>query len=186
MEKENLEFEEHEFDGIKELNNPMPNWLMIIFLVTIGFSMIYFVHYFSSDLWGENQENEYKTEVAEYAKIKEQLKKDNIASGIGMTLEQQIELGKSLYTEKACTACHGINGEGNDIGPNLTDQYWINGCSKEEVVAIITKGNPTKGMLAYESQLSESQIESLAIFILNNLMGSNPQNAKSNQGEICN
>jgi len=84
----------------------------------------------------------------------------------------------------ACMACHGIQLEGNAIGPNLVDEYWISGCSFEDVFNIIKNGNVSKGMTAFKMQLSDARIQKVASYVLS-LQGTNPPNAKAAQGDKC-
>ena len=83
-----------------------------------------------------------------------------------------------------CFACHGMNGEGNAIGPNLTDDSWISGCDFQSVFNIIKNGNPTKGMTAFKGQISDQKIQKVSSYVLS-LNGTNPANAKEPQGEKC-
>lgn len=174
--------EEHEYDGIKELNNPAPYWVILLFLVTIGFSGIYLIKYFGYPNNGMDQNSEYLASV-EKAKKEAASKAGN--KEVQLTEEEMIKAGTQLYLEKGCIACHGAKGEGNAIGPNLTDKSWINGCSMENVVDVITNGRPEKGMTAFKSSLSEGEIKQLSTYILKSLVGSNPEKAKAAQGEEC-
>lgn len=81
-------------------------------------------------------------------------------------------------------ACHGINGEGNAIGPNLTDEYALNGCDFMSTFNIIKEGNPAKGMTAFKGQISDEKIQKLASYVMS-MVGTNPDNAKDPQGEKC-
>jgi len=87
----------------------------------------------------------------------------------------------SLY-DVHCANCHGSSGEGG-IGPNLTDEYWIYGGRIGQIVHIINKGVPAMGMIAWERTLTPDQVHALASFILIELQGTNPPNAKAPQGE---
>jgi len=84
-----------------------------------------------------------------------------------------------------CFACHGMNGEGNAIGPNMTDEYYLHGCKIQDVVNVIKNGVPAKGMTPYKAQLSDEKIMKVASYILS-LRGTKPANAKAPQGEKCN
>ena len=173
-----------DFDGIKELNNPAPNWIVLIFLATIGFSMFYAVRYFGYPGNGKDQASEYKQSSAEFDKA--HARKDDAGNG-GIVLGQQemIAAGAQLFTKKGCIACHGTNGEGNAIGPNLTDNFWLNGCSLENVTHMITEGKPEKGMMPFKTMMTQDEIKSIAVFVLKKLVGSNPANAKAAQGVEC-
>lgn len=174
----------HEYDGIKELNNPAPFWIILIFLVTIGFSLVYVIRNFGYPNNGRDQKSEYEKEMAAAANQKANMQK--LEANVGIIDEKQmIEAGAKIFTEKGCIACHGINGEGNNIGPNLTDNFWINGCAEENLTKIISEGKPEKGMTSFKAMLTEEQIKQVATFVLKKLVGSNPANAKAAQGEEC-
>lgn len=175
----------HEYDGIVELNNPSPKWIIIIFLVTIAFSIIYAIHYFGYPGNEMDQASEYERKVAAFEAKKAEMRAESAANAEELDITAILEAGKNLYAEKGCIACHGANGEGNAIGPNLADNFWLNGCSEEDVIKIITEGKPEKGMTPYKSMMSETQIKHLATYILESLVGSEPANAKEAQGVEC-
>jgi cytochrome c oxidase cbb3-type subunit 3 len=174
----------HEYDGIKELNNPPPYWITLIFLVTIAFSMFYVIHFFGYPNNKKDQISIYEQKVADFELKKAEMQQE-ASGGIVMNDAEILAEGEKLYTEKGCMACHGLKGEGNNIGPNLTDNFWINGCSSEDIVKIITEGKPMKGMTPYKNMMTEKQISHLTAYIKTSLVGSNPANAKSAQGEEC-
>ncbi|MCE1198313.1 MAG: cytochrome c [Marinilabiliales bacterium] len=174
----------HDYDGIKELSNPAPYWIMLLFLGTIGFSLFYFVHYFGYPNNGRDQVSEYNQQMAQFEK--ERQSQNNDASGLAMIdTKEAKEAGAKLFTEKGCIACHGMKGEGNAIGPNLTDHFWINGCKPENIIKMINEGKPEKGMTPFKGILTDAQIKSLTAYILGTLVGSNPPNAKAPQGVEC-
>jgi len=95
-----------------------------------------------------------------------------------------VDAGKALFSAKACFACHGMNGEGNAIGPNLADDFSKHGCSEDDIVKVITDGAAGTTMVAYKAQLKPEEIKQLAAFIVS-LQGSNPANAKAAEGDKC-
>ncbi len=179
--KNNIKEEDtHEYDGIKELNNPSPLWVIFLFMATIGFSGIYAVKYFGYPKNGMDQQSEYKISVEE--------QKNNMSSernGIVLAEPEMIAAGEKLFKEKGCIACHGSKGEGNTIGPNLCDNFWLNGCKSDEIEHIIKEGKPEKGMTPFKSTLSDAQIKQITTYILKSLVGSNPANGKTAQGVEC-
>lgn len=173
---------DHEYDGIQELDNPAPRWIMLLFYITIGWSILYGAYYF----WlkqGPHQDEEYAMKSAAHDE-KYQITSISADDLVAFTDEASLAEGKQVYTEMACMACHGMNGEGNAIGPNLTDNSWIHGCSIEDVFNIIKNGEPSKGMTPFKGQLSDEKIQKVASYVLS-LVGSNPANAKAPQGEEC-
>jgi len=177
--------EGHEYDGIKELDNPPPFWLMSLFYVSVMFSVAYAAYYFWLGM-GDLQAAEYKRELAT-AQINMQNKQaensfdeNNIAL---FTDDTNISEGQKLFETKTCTTCHGQHGEGNAIGPNLSDEYWIHGNTPEKLFQVVKNGVPTKGMTPFKGQLTEEQMVQVLSYILLKIQGSNPENAKAPQGE---
>lgn len=171
-------------DGIKELNNPPPNWILFVLLLTYGFSLFYLIHYFGYPNNGNDQVTEYKNKMATVEMEKKQAQA-SAEGGVVMTKEEILAEGAKLYTQKGCIACHGMKGEGNNIGPNLTDTYWINGCSEENLITIVTEGKPEKGMTPYKTMMTPEQIKTISLYVMQGLVGSNPENAKAPQGVEC-
>lgn len=174
--------EDHNYDGIQELDNPPPRWIMALFYITIGFSIIYGAYYF----WlkqGDHQDAEY---ARKSEKHEEKYNLNNQSAGeiILFTDASSLEEGKQIYKEMNCFACHGMNGEGNAIGPNMTDEYWLHGCKIQDVVNIIKNGVPAKGMTPFKGQLSDEKILKVSSYVLS-MVGSNPPNAKAAQGVKC-
>lgn len=96
--------------------------------------------------------------------------------------EKDIASGKNFYDAK-CLACHGQDGVGNAIGPNLTDKYWLEGGSINDIFKVIKYGIPEKGMVAWERMLTGRSIEQITSYIIS-LQDTNPPNAKAPQGEL--
>ena len=173
---------DHDYDGIQELDNPPPRWIMAIFYVSIAFAIIYAAYYFWLDV-GDTQDAEYvrKSQIHD---VKYQLANQSTEDLILLTDIADLESGKIVYNEMNCFACHGMNGEGNAIGPNLTDDSWINGCDFQSVFNIIKNGNPIKGMTAFKGQISDKKIQEVSSYVIS-LIGTTPVNAKEPQGVKC-
>jgi cytochrome c oxidase cbb3-type subunit 3 len=178
--------EDHDYDGIKELDNKPPPWLMWVFYLTVLWSAGYFGYFVF--FGGPNQATEYSKEIA----IVDSTKTDSLTKGLDennivlLKDEKSFVAGAELYKSKTCFTCHGNNGEGNNVGPNLTDNAWIHGNKPNEVFKTIKYGFITKGMLPYKDQLSDQQILELTSYILIKFKGSNPANAKAPQGTVIN
>lgn len=186
IEKEGEIMLDHDYDGIKELDNNLPPWWKYGFYLTIIFAMVYLVHFHIAKT-GDLQGDEYKKEVAKAdAEIAEYLKnsKNNVDETNVATLTDPADLaaGKEIFTG-ICSTCHGKLGEGNSIGPNLTDDYWLHGGSIVDVFKTIKYGWPDKGMQSWKDTYSPMQIAQLASYV-RSLHGTNPPNAKDKQGEL--
>lgn len=197
IEKEaSIQFE-HEYDGIKELDNVLPPWWLWMFYTTLVFAVIYLIHYHISPIKalenigfvgpGAGQEELYKKEMEQAEKEKQaylaqaalKVNEDNV---IALTDASELSKGKEIFNTN-CVVCHGQQGEGG-AGSNLTDNFWLHGCSIKEVFKTIKYGVPAKGMIAWETQLSPLQIQQVASYVLS-LKGTNPAGAKEPQGEKC-
>lgn len=172
----------HTYDGIKELNNPIPAWFNILFYGTLIFAAGY-MYYYHIGNYGERQDDEYATEMA-----KADLDKQKFLAKSGSSVDEnsvkidpsQIAVGKSIY-DGNCVACHGEKGEGI-VGPNLTDEYWLHGGSVKDIFKVIKYGVVEKGMVAWEKNMSASDMSAVTNYIIS-LKGTNPANAKEPQGE---
>ncbi|MCX6227670.1 MAG: c-type cytochrome [Bacteroidia bacterium] len=172
-----------DFDGVKELNNPAPNWIILVFLATIGFSLIYAIHYFGYPGNAKDQASEYAQSIT--AADKANAAKPSAGGAASQNESEMLASGATLFTQKGCIACHGVKGEGNPIGPNLTDNYWLNGCSLPAINKMVAEGKPEKGMTPFKTMMTPDEIQSVSLFIAKKLVGSNPANGKAAQGVEC-
>ena len=180
---------DHNFDGIEELNNPLPPWWSAGFVITVVISIFYigfyFMYYYDQDKLGKWQETEYQKEVAEaQAKIEKYKKEHGIVDENTVTVltdAKALEEGKEIYM-KNCASCHAPDG-GGGIGPNLTDDNWIHGCDIKSLYKVIHDGVLSKGMPAWKN-LGSQNIQKVASYILS-LHGTKPANPKQPQGEVC-
>ncbi len=183
VEKEEDILFDHNYDGIKELDNSLPPWWVAMFYLTIAFAGIYLFYFHVSGV-GRSSKEQYEIEVkeAETAIATLQAKKtDNVDEENLVPLDKEMDLatGKTLYTTN-CVACHGALGEGG-VGPNMTDNFWIHGGSVKNIYQTIKNGVPEKGMIAWSTQLRPIDMHRLASYILT-LQGTNPPNGKAPEG----
>lgn len=182
-EEKDLEID-HEYDGIKELDNPIPAWFNALFYSTMTFGLVYLMVYHVFG-WGLNQEQEYNREVvlAEKAKQEYLAQAANLIDETSITVDESGAMaasGKAVFMAN-CVACHGNAGEGG-IGPNLTDEYWLHGADIKDIFKIVKYGVAAKGMVPWEQTLTPAQIAEVSNYIYS-LRGTNPANAKEPQGE---
>lgn len=175
---------DHEYDGIRELDNDLPPWWKYGFYLTILIAVVYMIHYHVTKT-GDLQLAEYnqsleeaKIEVAEYMKT--------AANNVDETTVKQLEgadliSGKEIFLA-ACIACHGKDGQGT-VGPNLTDAYWLHGGGLADIFKSIKYGWVDKGMKSWKDDYSPTQIAQIASYI-HTLQGTNPAGAKASQGEL--
>lgn len=176
----------HEYDGIRELDNVLPPWWLWLFYGTIIWSVVYIFNVHISGTW-LHQADEYEQEMAEAkAEVEAYLARSAAAvdenTVVVMTDASALAAGKNTY-QTYCKACHGENGEGNAVGPNLADAYWLHGGSIKHVFTTIKYGVQEKGMQSWKKDLKPVEMQQVASYILS-LQGTNPANAKAPQGDL--
>lgn len=174
---------DHEYDGIRELDNHMPVWWLWLFYFTIAFAVGYLLYYQVFG-WGPDQHEEYQQEVAAAEARFGTPEEGNPVEDFTWTIstdEEDIAAGKALFDNPAqlCFTCHGNQGQGL-VGPNLTDENWMHGCTPKDIASSIINGYPDMGMLPYGSgtKLSNEEVQQLVSYIAS-LQGSNPPDAKA-------
>lgn len=176
---------DHDYDGIKELDNKLPPWWLYLFYGCIFFGAVYLAKY---ELFGgDNQETELRNEMAQ---AKEDVAKYMLTAPDMMSESKVTQLtdaaalasGKTIF-EQNCAACHRVDG-GGQIGPNLTDDHWIFGGSIKNLFHTISNGGRDgKGMVAWKGNLKPTEIQQVASYVLS-LQGSKPKDAKEPEGDI--
>lgn len=176
---------DHNYDGIRELDNRLPPWWLYLFYGGIIFGAIYLVRYEVLD--GDDQETEFRKEmaqaridVAEYKKHAPDMMDEK--SVTKLTDAASLAKGKTIFGAN-CAACHRADG-GGQIGPNLTDDHWIFGGDVKSLFHTITNGGRDgKGMVAWRGTLKPTEIQYVASYILS-LQGSNPKDPKAPEGDL--
>ena len=185
VEKEEDILLNHDYDGIRELDNHLPPWWVKMFYATIVFAVVYLGAY---HVWNITplQEEEYQLAMDE-AKKEVELFQSKMANTIDEKTvkllvddSKTVNSGKEIFVSK-CAACHGQIGEGG-VGPNLTDEYWLHGGTINDIFKTVKYGVPEKGMIAWQATLKPNEIQSVSNYILS-IQGTNPPNAKAPQGE---
>lgn len=186
IEKEETILLDHNYDGIRELDNHLPPWWKWLFYVTIIWAVFYLIAYHVTNSL-PLQTEEYENEVA-YAN--EQIRKLQAAnpgtqidetSVVMVTDAAALMDGKETFNN-ICSSCHRPDG-GGDIGPNLTDQYWKHGGAIQNIFTVVKNGVPNTNMVAWGSALSPEKMQNVSSYILT-LQGTNPPNGKAPEGEL--
>lgn len=175
---------DHDYDGIKELDNALPPWWKYGFYITIVVAFVYLLNFHVFGI-GKNPTEEYNAEM-EKARIEKEIydasNKDKVdENNVPMADAAGIKAGEKLF-ELNCVACHLKSGGGN-VGPNLTDDYWLHKGSLNDIYHTIKAGYPDKGMQSWSNQFTPKEISYLASYI-KTLRGTNPPDAKAPQGDL--
>ncbi len=191
----------HEYDGIQEYDNRLPNWWLYTLFATIAFAGLYWAGYHVLDL-GELPSAEYRRLTVEAKARTARAEEDALIEGAGGGLPgsqaaagpvtagalvlasqdaHEVTEGRQLF-KTYCAPCHGPGGEGK-IGPNLTDNAWIHGGAPDKIYTQILNGSPTKGMIAWGPQIGPERVKELTAFVLT-IKNTNVPGGKAPQGQI--
>jgi len=176
---------DHNYDGIKELDNSLPPWWLYMFYATILFGVVYLVRFHVFD--GDDQATEYQKAVAEANAALEKYRENNpsvfkVEEAVLLTEESDLNRGKAVFNLN-CVSCHANDG-GGGIGPNLTDKYWILGGSFEKVFSTVYNGGRTgKGMEAWSKTLKGEDVQKVVSYVLS-LQGTTPAKPKKAEGDL--
>jgi len=176
---------DHDYDGIKELDNVLPPWWVYLFYITIIFAGVYLVRFHVIKEYSQAEEfeiamEEARIQIEEYKKTaKDLIDVDNVTL---LADASDLAAGKKIF-EANCAACHRPDG-GGSIGPNLTDDYWILGGGIKNIFKTIHDGGRDgKGMISWVGILKPSEMQQVASYIMT-LNGTNPADAKAAEGDV--
>ena len=185
MAKVTDELLDHEYDGIREFDNPIPAWWNWLFFLSFVFSVVYFFHYHVGA--GQGVLASYEQEMEEFRKVEaaralaeaKNISEEKLA-GI-MSDSAAIAAGKEKFG-LYCASCHNKSGEGL-IGPNLTDEFWLHGdATLMAIRKIVAQGVAAKGMPAWDKVLSADDMNNVVAFVGTirgtNVKGKEPQGTK--------
>jgi cytochrome c oxidase cbb3-type subunit 3 len=173
---------EHSYDGIQEYDNPMPQWWVTVFWVTIAFSIFYYVNPGNTGL-GKGREAEYEADMVAFRAAHPQ----NTGGGNSAQLlavaakPDEVAEGQKVYVAK-CAACHAVDG-GGMIGPNLTDDAWLHGGTIDSIYATVNNGVLAKGMPAWGKLLKDDEMREVVAYVWT-LHGTTPAKPKEPQGVV--
>lgn len=157
---------DHVVDGIREYDQRLPMWWLIILFSVIFFSIIY---------WVVIDDRRFEGGVDPALEIKlAELQTKKLSSSIDVTNNDLfyemasnstfVSAGKESF-EANCIACHGKNLQGG-IGFNLVDKEWVHGAHPSEIYVSIADGFPDKGMQPWESLLGQKRIAEVVAYII--------------------
>ena len=176
---------DHNYDGIKELDNNLPPWWIYGFYASIVFAAVYLLRYHVFS--GPSQIDELETELADARIAIETYKKTtknlvDINTVTQLTEAADLSAGKTIF-ETNCVACHMADG-GGGIGPNLTDPNWILSGDIKSVFKTVSEGGRSgKGMIAWKQQLKPLEMAQVSSYVLT-FEGTTPANPKAPEGDV--
>lgn len=172
---------DHEYDGIRELDNDLPPWWKWLFYITIVFFVVYLIRLFVFEADDLVQLTEYNNEMAQAASLNPTPAQSQTFELKVLNDQMSLTNGKAIF-DKICAVCHLVDG-GGLVGPNMTDDYWIHGNTIEDMFNTVTNGVIEKGMIAYKDQYSPQQRLEVISYIIS-LHGTTPATPKAPQGDL--
>jgi cytochrome c oxidase cbb3-type subunit 3 len=173
---------EHDYDGIREYDNPMPRWWLWTFWATIIWSALYYFNVPGIGI-GAGRLAAWQHDVAVADSIRAShnpLATVTEASLLaGAADPATLALGKATFSSM-CASCHQADGGGN-IGPNLTDDWWIHGGKPMDILKTVDQGVLDKGMPAWGKMLKPDQLTAVVGYVTT-LHGTRPKEPKAPQG----
>lgn len=170
--------EDHEYDGIHELDNSPPPWLLGIWWIGVAFAIVFLLYYHV--FGGPSQEEKYDRAMAEATAELPEASNDAIPTAF-LDDAASLDAGKAIWTA-SCAVCHLADG-GGLVGPNMTDKYWIYEPTMESMFHVISNGVIEKGMTPFSGILTPEQIQQVSSFIIS-LQGTTPANPKAAEGTL--
>lgn len=174
---------DHEIDGIRELDNKLPRWWVLLFYGTIVFAAAYLAYYHvlgAGDLMVAEYEKEMKIGNAIKNAAMEKFE-STIANLQPAKDDAVLTQGKQIFTQM-CAPCHRPDA-GGLVGPNLTDDYWIHGPNFSDNIKTIWNGVPEKGMVTWKSLLKPGEIVAVGSYLYT-LRGTKPPNPKPPENQV--
>ncbi len=169
---------DHIFDGIREYDQKLPNWwLFTLYFAIVGFILLWFAYY-QLPLGLKSDTERIEAKIAKIDQKREALLEAMVSSLSNESLQEMsqkpenAEAGKAIFETK-CLACHGpdLTAKMGTIqlpGVSLVDEEWLHGSEPLKIMEIVTNGSPNieKGMIAWKTQLSPTDIALVVSYIL--------------------
>ena len=167
----------HAYDGIEELDNPLPRWWVFMFWGTIVFGFGYLSAYGLGNYDGwltvtvDDKEvtwtstNQWKAEVQAFDKEIAPLYAEYRATHIAELAknEDALQTGQRLFKSN-CSVCHGTAAKGAQGFPNLTDNDWLYGGKPENIKQTIMYGRQG-AMPAWGPVLGDEGVAEMAQYV---------------------
>jgi cytochrome c oxidase cbb3-type subunit 3 len=177
--------ERHIYDGIVEHDNKLPLWWQLTLYGAVVFALVYWFGRRLDAIPSPEQAFARDMAVQRAAEAERARARGTIDDAMLATLGKDpatVVQGKALFTS-TCAPCHRADGGGN-IGPNLTDAYWIHGNNPTDIFHCVHDGIPAKGMPTWGPQLGDEKIETVVAFVLS-IRNTNVPGGKAPQGELA-
>ena len=178
----------HEWDGLKELNTPLPRWWLYVMYASIAFAVVWWVlypswpwvHGYFPGILGYSQRKALDERMAEAAAARSAITRRLADASLAqIAADQELSAiayagGQAAFNDN-CAPCHGLGGAGQGHYPSLADNSWLWGGSLDAILTTIKfgirSGNPNarfNEMPAFGAtqMLDRNQIDDVATYVL--------------------
>jgi cytochrome c oxidase cbb3-type subunit 3 len=177
----------HTWDGIEELNNPLPRWWLWIFYATVAWSLLYVIAYpaiplldrATGGLFGWSTRGEVAQDIADFEASNAELRQSLLNVDLRVLEENEelhryaVQAGAAVYRNN-CSQCHGSGGAGAVGYPNLLDDAWLWGGLREDIAYTVRHGIRNEEdpdaryseMPAFGEILTDEEIDQLVQYVL--------------------
>ena len=171
---------DHDYDGIREYDNPLPPWWVWLFVGCVLWAAFYIPYYHFGP--GQLPTEQYAEDMAAWlaAHPPEPLPDEQALVELAAADSTLVTTGQAIFVSR-CATCHAVDG-GGQVGPNLTDDFTLHGYSRASIVKVIHDGVPAKGMLSWKNQLSRDEIYAVGLYV-HGLRGQTAAMPKAPEGE---
>jgi cytochrome c oxidase cbb3-type subunit 3 len=172
---------DHEYDGIREFDNPLPNWWLATLWLAVIFGGLYWIWFQQLPADGSMGAYHKAMNAHEELMLANSISDEELAAA--MTDPAAIAAGQEIY-DVNCKSCHGAKGEGL-VGPNLTDGYWLHGAAPKDIYITVARGvqNPRPTAMAPWLPVLGGDKLSHVVAYVNSLKGSNVPGPRGPEGK---
>jgi len=175
---------DHEYDGIREYDNPTPGWWHVIFMCSVLFAVVYYVFweysplaYSAQEAWKQRETADFKAIFGSYGELK-----PDEATILKLRSDEKLMAVADGIFQANCATCHLSDGRGQ-TGVNLTDDSYKNVKVVTDVFSVITNGANNGAMPAWGNRLSQNERVIIASYAAR-LRGTKPANGKGPEGVV--
>ncbi len=175
---------EHDYDGIQEFDNKLPNWWLWLMWGSMVFALFYWLVFHTLEI-RDLPHGDFETEMRLADEAMFERMKDNPVTNESLMamveMPAKVSEGREMFV-KFCVACHLDEGQGL-VGPNLTDGVWIHGCEPVDMYKLVSDGVAAKGMPSWTNQLGPAGVQTVVSYVIT-LVDTNVA-GKAPEGEPC-
>lgn len=173
----------HEYDGIQELDNPVPGWWHLLWLLSFIFLFTYFPFSLISPMYPSPVRRLEAAQVAEYERLFSEIGElsNDETTLVSLMGDADWMLFAASAFQTNCASCHSSDG-GGLIGPNLTDDSYKNVSTLTDIHPVLANGAAGGAMPAWSTRLSNNELVLLSAYVAT-LRGTTPGSARAPEGE---